>query len=110
MLAWLQGIGPWSVFVQNRVEEILKLSDRDVSVYVPGDQNPADILSRGCTAKKLVKSKWWKGLIWLRHSLNEQLGLISIYNEQEILEEKRKIVVSCISISMTFILVISPVI
>ena len=36
--------------------------------HVPGEQNPADIGSRGCSATKLQQQEiWWKGPSWFLH-------------------------------------------
>jgi hypothetical protein len=49
-------------FVANRVGRILELSDADNWRWVPTDENPADIGSRGSTVKDLAVNKlWWEG-------------------------------------------------
>ncbi|GFT14578.1 hypothetical protein NPIL_407871, partial [Nephila pilipes] len=35
-------------------------------LHISTDQNPADILSRGCGPKQLQKGKWWQGPAWLQ--------------------------------------------
>ncbi|GFU35076.1 hypothetical protein TNCV_990271 [Trichonephila clavipes] len=43
----------WSVFVANRISaEIRKLTTRKIGSIFQTDQNPADILSRGCGPKQ----------------------------------------------------------
>ena len=59
-------MGEWKPFVQHRVKEILKLTDRSCWQYCPTDSNPADIGSRGTKAAKLRDSKLWnEGPDWL---------------------------------------------
>ena len=54
-------------FVQNRIDEIHKLTDVKSWRHCPGIENPADIGSRGCLASELVTiSLWWKGPNWLQ--------------------------------------------
>ncbi len=67
-LAWIQGnMDDWKVFVRNRVREIRKVSSPDWWKHCPGEDNPADLASRGAPASMLVKSKlWWEGAPWLK--------------------------------------------
>uniref|UniRef100_A8PBY2 RNase H type-1 domain-containing protein n=1 Tax=Brugia malayi TaxID=6279 RepID=A8PBY2_BRUMA len=47
-------------FIQNRIEEIRK-SNFELK-YIPSDQNPADIATKGASPLKLQNCKqWWKG-------------------------------------------------
>ena len=53
-------------FVANRVAEIRSESDLSEWRHVPGLLNPADIGSRGCSARELLVSDlWWKGPAFL---------------------------------------------
>ncbi|KFM69915.1 hypothetical protein X975_20459, partial [Stegodyphus mimosarum] len=54
-------------------------------------QNPADIASRGCTVRQLVKAQWWNGPEWLK----ENLRIVTYYelvqaDESLTNSEKRK--------------------
>ena len=65
-LCWIKGSKEWKQFVQNRVHEILSLTEAAVWNHCPGIENPADIGSRGVFASKLRDSKlWWRGPSWL---------------------------------------------
>ena len=64
---WIQSDKEFKQFVQNRIEEIHKLTDVKSWRHCPGIENPADIGSRGCLASELVSSSlWWKGPAWLQ--------------------------------------------
>ncbi|GFU50040.1 putative RNA-directed DNA polymerase from transposon X-element [Nephila pilipes] len=56
-LWWIREHGEWSIFVSNRVKEIRKLTSLEQWKHVPGNKNPADIVSRGCSPKQLTKSE-----------------------------------------------------
>ena len=78
-LAWIsQGPRVGGVFVANRVEEITAVGG--VWSWVPTNENPADLPTRGMTVTQLSGSKiWWNGPEWLKrpetewpkHSKNE---------------------------------------
>ena len=67
-LFWIKGIEKdWRPFVQNRVEEIRKLTPADIWSHCPGKENPADLPSRGLTPVELTANQLWKyGPEWLR--------------------------------------------
>ncbi|GBM11893.1 hypothetical protein AVEN_209599-1 [Araneus ventricosus] len=60
---WIRGDSSgFKPYVKNRVEEIQKLSDPNRWGHCPGKDNPADLLSRGTSAIKLVQNElWWHG-------------------------------------------------
>ncbi len=66
-LCWIKGVDKtWKVFVQNRVNEIRKLTAPDCWRHCPGKDNPADIPSRGLTPLELsVSTLWQNGPPWL---------------------------------------------
>ena len=65
-LYWIKGEREWSQFVQNRVNEILRLTTRETWNHCPGVENPADLGSRGVTAVTIKSNKlWWRGPEWL---------------------------------------------
>lgn len=56
-------------FVANRVSAILKSSLLSQWNHIPGEQNPADMVSRGSTVNNLRTSRiWWHGPHWLLQS------------------------------------------
>ena len=55
-------------FVANRVEKIDNLSLIENWNHVKGEENPADVLSRGCSAEMLADHElWWNGPAFLRN-------------------------------------------
>ena len=71
-LCWIQNRGEWKQFVRHRVNEILKLSHKNDWAYCPGEENPADIGSRGMLGSRLRDEKlWWCGPEWLTRKEDE---------------------------------------
>ncbi|XP_055590945.1 uncharacterized protein LOC129743026 [Uranotaenia lowii] len=68
VLQWLKHIpSTWSTYVANRVSRIQKVTERHPWRHVPGDQNPADLISRGITPDQIRDDKlWWEGPEWLQ--------------------------------------------
>ncbi|GFT47814.1 integrase catalytic domain-containing protein [Trichonephila clavipes] len=67
-LWWIKEYGNWSVFVANRVKEIRQLTQIHSWKYVPENMNIADLLSRGCSPRQMLNSKWWEGPSWLKQN------------------------------------------
>ena len=65
VLHWLQSRKPLSSFVTNRLKEIKSLEGLSFR-YVPTEDNPADIATRGKTPVELSSSIRWTGPHWLR--------------------------------------------
>ena len=65
-LCWIKNARMWKQFVQHRVDEIRSLTSPNTWRHCPGDLNPADIPSRGLSAKELsTKTTWWNGASFL---------------------------------------------
>ena len=67
-LHWIQTNKNKSVYVSNRVSEILDKKElyKFTLLYVNSKENPADILSRGCEIRKLEDSRLWsRGPDWI---------------------------------------------
>ncbi|GFY65829.1 integrase catalytic domain-containing protein [Trichonephila inaurata madagascariensis] len=67
-LWWIKEYGNWSVFVANRVKEIRQLTQIQSWKYVPGNMNIANLLSRGCSPRQMLNSRWWEGPSWLKQN------------------------------------------
>ncbi|XP_075162888.1 uncharacterized protein LOC142235521 [Haematobia irritans] len=80
-----------STFVGNRVSEIQNLSNDIYWRYIPTDQNPADLVSRGCSVIELENSNWFYGPSFLRSSESEWPPFDGPnVSEEEMTIEKRK--------------------
>lgn len=99
VLSWIKREDHWTPFVWNRTQEIRKLTRKEAWRHVPGHQNPADLASRGCLPKELLKSKWWEGPNWLKQPKEEWPSSNYSCNESEITKEKRKSIVSSLIVS-----------
>jgi len=64
-LAWISRNDEWGTFIGNRVKEINVLSSPVNWQHIPGESNPADLPSRGCSPVQLLQSRWWEGPAWL---------------------------------------------
>ena len=80
--------------MQHRVNEILKLTNKEDWGHVSGKDNPADIGSRGATASQLRDSQlWWFGPYWLQKGEIEW-PIKPTPEESEDVDEERKRLVS----------------
>nr|XP_042910968.1 uncharacterized protein LOC107454670 [Parasteatoda tepidariorum] len=96
-LYWIRKEGPWTIFVSNRVDEIRRLSKASDWKFVPGTQNPADLPSRGCTVKTLLKRQWHEGTSWLKESRENWPNFDLVPDEKIVYAEKKKIIVSSLN-------------
>ena len=67
VLHWVSATPPtWQTFVANRVAEIQELTVNCSWNHVPGEENFADLISRGMDVVPLINSSlWWNGPPWL---------------------------------------------
>lgn len=77
VLSWIKASPHmWKVFVANRVSQIQSLSNPDQWFYIPTENNPADLLTRGISTFELENSKlWWYGPDMLNSPINKQESL-----------------------------------
>lgn len=93
-LAWIKRQTQWKTFVSNRVKEICSTTDRNDWHHLPGESNPADLPSRGCSAAKLLESKWHEGPDWLKCNIEDwPKSKVGDCNEELVLEEQSRSVV-----------------
>ena len=77
-------------FVANRISEIQTQSTGIEWRHVPSNQNPADIVSRGCSALELPATIWYKGPdflnnnedAWPQSSTNSQIDFEAMNEER----------------------------
>ncbi|XP_050547611.1 uncharacterized protein LOC126909236, partial [Daktulosphaira vitifoliae] len=70
-LTWItdqQGSRSWKTFIANRVGEIHDRTAGCEWLYVKGEDNPADVISRGISASQLAENqRWFCGPEWLTY-------------------------------------------
>lgn len=90
-LCWIQNRGEWKQFVRHRVNEILKLTNKEHWGHCPGEENPADIGSRGALGSKLKDDKlWWCGPQWLTQGEDKWPPILEDIHTPESQEEVKK--------------------
>jgi len=67
---------------------------REAWCHVPGAMNPADLPSRGCSVQQLRDSKWWEGPLWLKLPPKDWPSGESQLDEDMVMQERRKGIVS----------------
>lgn len=67
VLSWIaKPASQWKIFVANRVSKIQEYSSVQQWHHVPSHDNPADIISRGCSPSYLANNVlYWHGPSWL---------------------------------------------
>lgn len=106
-LCWIEGDHErWTPYVANRTR---KISDnvreyRGCWHYVPSKQNPADVISRGTCAEKLISSKlWWNGPTFLTLG-KEKWPKVPTQVSTQIPEEKEKCLLVLTAITIPLLL------
>ncbi|KFM63037.1 hypothetical protein X975_02648, partial [Stegodyphus mimosarum] len=92
VLHWIKSRAKkWKPFIANRISEIHEISDPCAWRHCEGKLNPADIITKGCSAKELIDfPKWWHGPAFL--SLPESQwpkSKLSTANLCDVAEESR---------------------
>ncbi|GFV42407.1 uncharacterized protein TNCV_4311371 [Trichonephila clavipes] len=83
--------GKYGVISNIRVNEVRKLTDPEAWRHIQGKFNPADLPSRGCNPKALLKFHWWEGHDWLK-LLHEEWPASEIKPDIEIVISERRTV------------------
>ncbi|XP_017466115.1 PREDICTED: uncharacterized protein LOC108359016 [Rhagoletis zephyria] len=83
-------------FVANRVSELQMNSVGINWRYVPTKQNPADIVSRGCMARELLNTMWFKGPAFLSRNTESwpEEATKTSFSKLE-LEQRKPITLKC---------------
>ena len=75
-LCWIKNERVWKQYVGQQVHKIRRLTPKDSWRHCPGQINPADLPSRGITAKELSTSRtWWNGPIFLLNPVSQWPGM-----------------------------------
>jgi len=90
VLAWIrQPPREFNVFVSNRIAKIQEMTNDITWHHVPPNLSPADVVSRGCTPRKLLEhSLWANGPPFLLQSLSNWPSLLDSVKD---LPERRSV-------------------
>lgn len=101
VLAWVNSPSSrWKTFVAHRVGEIHDRTNANQWRHVKSEDNPADLISRGCSPFQLQKSElWWEGPKWLKSEESKWPIGKSFTSEltNENLEEKTSVIATMIT-------------
>ena len=90
-LSWIQNKGEWKQFVQHRVDEILRLTNKEEWAYCSTLENPADLGSRGVLASQLKEGElWWRGPRWLTGQKEDWPVMNEDFQTPETTSEEKK--------------------
>ena len=87
-LSWIHSEAVnWKEFFSNGVSCIQELTAKESWFHCPGDENPADLLTRGITAEELINSKLWlQGPSFLIDVDNVKSHSVGVVNSQVMTE------------------------
>ncbi|GFU74963.1 uncharacterized protein TNCV_3752141 [Trichonephila clavipes] len=88
-LYWIKRKENWGTFVNNRVQEIRRITNPEDWKHIPGILNPADLPSRGCGVVELIASLWWESPSWLNKP-REEWPLSEACPDRAIIDSERK--------------------
>ena len=91
VLQWLRNSDKKQpTFVANRVAEVLDSSTVDQWRHIAGDDNPADLGTRGLSINELMQSDWINGPDWLTSEINETEN----WEQEEVVPDREEIFAS----------------
>lgn len=91
-LGWIRSLpSKWKPWVANRVSTIQSLTKPESWRHIAGTDNPADLVTRGLSAEKLLESDlWWHGPECLRSSeLGSSTSVIQLPDDPDVDCERR---------------------
>ncbi|XP_044008012.1 uncharacterized protein LOC122852307 [Aphidius gifuensis] len=88
---WIKGdASRWKAFIQNRVVLIQSTIPNAIWHHVPGEENPADVASRGVSSEQLTSDRlWWEGPHWICEDQSTWPVLGEIEIDTELVEERQ---------------------
>ena len=90
-LCWIKNERHWKQYVQHRVDEIRRISDKNTWKFCPGSDNPAKIPSCSIDATNFVNNiLWWNGLAFLLIGAGSWPDLPTKFNSVEADKELMK--------------------
>ncbi|XP_062704364.1 uncharacterized protein LOC134286719 [Aedes albopictus] len=92
----------WTTFVANRVAKIQRLTENCCWSHVPGEKNPADLISRGIPPEEILDNRLWWDVEWL-HTTMEHWPKQKEFSATGLAEERRQVVLSSTSSNPSFI-------
>lgn len=100
VLGWLNAqAARLKVYVSNRVEQILEITDATQWRHVSTSENPADISSRGLKPHELLEAKlWWNGPQWLSREEDSWEDSNAVSIQEDRLPEQRSMHLALVAI------------